>query len=1380
MDRARSDQFLRVIVVLREQADPERVVRDSGARFPIQQMRADLVSQLRGLAERSQAPLLAALDQARRGGGVTSYTPFWIFNGVAIEARPEVIRALAARSDVALVRLDRYRQWVEDPTFVETERDEATSPSVEWGIARIRANEVWSSLHVSGTGVVVAGMDSGVDWLHPVLQTNYRGYNPYGVHSHVGNWFDAVNGAVYPVDDNGHGTHTLGSAVGQDGIGVAPGARWIAVKMLNSAGAGYDSWIHAGFQWLLAPGGDPDRAPDVVNCSWGNKNSLVTTFQPDIEALQAAGILPIFSSGNNGPEAGTVGSPASLPGVFSVGASDERDQVALFSSRGPSPWGEIRPHVVAPGVHVLSSLPGGIYGELDGTSMATPHVAGLAALLHAVSPTLSITRTTSIITSTAVPLTSTIPNNDSGWGRVDAFAAVAALAHPGFITGTVTRAGSGVPIPDATVLATPWMGGGGGTTTTDGEGRYTLALAPSTYDLEVSAFGYAPATVFGVPVDADTVAERDVALTPLPSGTLRGQITEVDGGAPVTATVTVSGTPLATTGAAYTFTLPEGPYVVRARQAGYRVVTATAVITAGEVTIVDLALPSAPTLLLVDGGAWSYDSQITYFRQALDDLALAYDEWPIYTLPDDVPEARDLSPYDAVIWSAPQNGVGHIGAHTAVERYLTSGGRLFLTGQDVGLADDNLSFYDYYRELLKAGFVRNTAGVWVLDGTPGELFAGESITITGPGGADNQTRPDVIALLDRDHAAPVLTYRGDGYGGIQAGTCLDYRSVYLSFGFEGINDRIARRGVMGRVLDWLTAPRLRVGLELTPTMQSHIGRPGTLVTHTVRARHLGYAGITDTVELSLDGAVWSSQLSVPSLTLGPCTSDEVVVSVTVPATVPWDARDVATLTAHSTLSPTIFQTATLTSKAPAPVLLVDDDLFYEQRPIYRAALAEAGIPYDEWQTCPAIGTCRDNSPPREILSRYPIVVWWTGFDLFRPVLSNEEATLQDYLEGGGRLFLSSQDFLHYHHPNAFTRHFLGVLDYMESVTTTVVQGVPGDPLAGWLAPVPLDFPYSNHSDGVMPLPGADVCLRSENRDGTAISHRSASHAAVLFSFPFETLPGSMRPRMMASTVGWLSWLGGSTFGVDRDAVSPGEALTFTLAWANDGPTTASVSLSNTLPVRLTPVDGSLSGPAVYDPLHRRITWQGELASGEELKSTYQVTVATDSPVGALISNTLQLELVDQSIRFSRSAPVRVGAPDLSPSTHTFTPDVVRPGRRVTGTLLVRNAGPADALAATAGISLPASATLVTPSLTVVGGGTAEVGSQGIRWSGSLSAGARVTLTYQLSLPWGLEEELFYGVAFLAGDWGGAWERSAWARQAPWRLFLPVVPRNEGL
>jgi hypothetical protein len=127
------------------------------------------------------------------------------------------------------------------------------------------------------------------------------------------------------------------------------------------------SWIHQGFQWLIAPGGDPASAPDVVNCSWGNGNGFLTTFQADLQALWAAGILAIFSAGNSGPGEGTVNSPASLPGAFAVGATDSSEQVAYFSSRGPSPWGEIRPHVVAPGVSILSSTPGGAYDGLSGT-----------------------------------------------------------------------------------------------------------------------------------------------------------------------------------------------------------------------------------------------------------------------------------------------------------------------------------------------------------------------------------------------------------------------------------------------------------------------------------------------------------------------------------------------------------------------------------------------------------------------------------------------------------------------------------------------------------------------------------------------------------------------------------------------------------------------------------------------------------------------------------------------------------------------------------------------------------------------------------------------------------------------------------------------------
>lgn len=112
-------------------------------------------------------------------------------------------------------------------------------------------------------------MDTGADWLYPALKFNYRGYNPHGPAKHTGKWFDPVTGYFYPFDDHGHGTHVLGIAVGHGGIRVAPGARWIAVKVLDGNGYGYDSWIHAGFQWLLAPEGDPSLAPDVVNCSWG-------------------------------------------------------------------------------------------------------------------------------------------------------------------------------------------------------------------------------------------------------------------------------------------------------------------------------------------------------------------------------------------------------------------------------------------------------------------------------------------------------------------------------------------------------------------------------------------------------------------------------------------------------------------------------------------------------------------------------------------------------------------------------------------------------------------------------------------------------------------------------------------------------------------------------------------------------------------------------------------------------------------------------------------------------------------------------------------------------------------------------------------------------
>jgi len=325
---------------------------------------------------------------------------------------------------------------------------------VEWNIARVRADEVWRDLDITGAGVVVANMDTGVDWTHPALQSKYRGSG--GDHSY--NWYDCTGtypGA--PADGDGHGTHTMGVMVGSDSgsnyhIGMAPDAQWIAVKAFDDNGDSYDTWIHAGFQWLLAPtdlngnNPHPSKAPDAVNNSWGPAlpNVADLTFLPDVQALRAAGIFPVFGAGNSGELGdGTVAAPAGYPESFAVGATDFDDTIASFSGRGPSFWEEVKPEVSAPGVDIRSSVPGGGYeGGWNGTSMATPHAAGLAALLLSAKPSLTLDELENFMQYTAADFGDAGPDNIYGWGRIDAYEAVRWALGSGKLYGEVATSNS--------------------------------------------------------------------------------------------------------------------------------------------------------------------------------------------------------------------------------------------------------------------------------------------------------------------------------------------------------------------------------------------------------------------------------------------------------------------------------------------------------------------------------------------------------------------------------------------------------------------------------------------------------------------------------------------------------------------------------------------------------------------------------------------------------------------------------------------------------------------------------------------------------------------------------------------------------------------------
>jgi len=343
---------------------------------------------------------------------------------------------LADRPEVDRVLVSQRVRPLPVPAPV-TQGDAPAPRGADWNVRLIGADRVWSELGVTGAGVTVGSSDSGVDGGHPALAAGFRGGDD--------SWFDPWNATSAPSDRGGHGTHTLGSAVGRDGVGVAPGAAWTGCVNLDR-NLGNPALYLDCLQFMLAPfppGGDPltdgrpQRAPDILTNSWGCpelEGCDPGALRPATAALAAAGILVVFAAGNTGPRCRSIeDSPAFHPDVLTVGAVDRQRRVTDFSSRGPAPGGGAKPDLVAPGADVLSAMPGGGYGVLSGTSMATPQVAGVAALMWSANPALigDLPRTRRILTATAspVPVSGESCGDEAhvvGAGLVDAYAAVRA------------------------------------------------------------------------------------------------------------------------------------------------------------------------------------------------------------------------------------------------------------------------------------------------------------------------------------------------------------------------------------------------------------------------------------------------------------------------------------------------------------------------------------------------------------------------------------------------------------------------------------------------------------------------------------------------------------------------------------------------------------------------------------------------------------------------------------------------------------------------------------------------------------------------------------------------------------------------------------------
>ncbi|GIH04650.1 hypothetical protein Rhe02_27170 [Rhizocola hellebori] len=519
-------------------------------------------------ATTSQAGVRNLLDNTG-----ADYQSFWIANRIKVTGSSKLIDTLAERAEVATIEeLKTYKLPDVTPGTA------SVSPNmVEWGVDRINAPRVWSELGFRGEGIVVANVDTGTQFDHPALVAKYRGNLGGGVFDHNYNWFDPseVCPTAAPCDNNGHGTHTMGTMVGDDGagnqIGVAPNARFIAAKGCETNSCSDFALLSSG-QWIIAPtdlnGNNPrpDLAPDVVNNSWGG-GGFDPFYQAIVDAWNAAGIFPAFSNGNSGPSCNSSGSPGMYTNSYASGAFDINNVIASFSSRGPGLNGDVKPNIAAPGVNVRSSIPGGGYTTLNGTSMASPHTAATVALIWSASPAVrgDIEATRALLDTTAIDVNDTTcggtaaDNNVFGEGRLDAFAAVSAAPRGalGALSGVITSGGS--PLAGATVVAD---GPISRTTTSAADGTYSFpVLSVGDYVVTASKFGFTTATG-NVTVTEGATATLNLDLASAANATISGTVTSA--GAPVVgATVQLLTTPLsAVTNAAgfYSITAPQGTY----------------------------------------------------------------------------------------------------------------------------------------------------------------------------------------------------------------------------------------------------------------------------------------------------------------------------------------------------------------------------------------------------------------------------------------------------------------------------------------------------------------------------------------------------------------------------------------------------------------------------------------------------------------------------------------------------------------------------------------------------------------------------------------------------------------------------------------------------
>ncbi|MFC1595658.1 S8 family serine peptidase [Candidatus Margulisiibacteriota bacterium] len=369
-------------------------------------------------ARQSQQSIIEILQNARQTSEVSEYESFWIVNAIKVTASSAFFESIANRDDIKKIDLDHKIHLPKPVEGQITTAKQLIPAATQSNLSQISVDTVWNNYRVNstqllGSSIKVAIIDTGIDYNHTLLSSNI-----------VAQYDFAENDADAFDDTSGHGTHVAGIVAAGDGIGVAPSASLLIARVFDDNDVGEISDLSSAAQWSI------DNGARVINMSLGEETPGANTDMLSIiNNIYNMGIVPVAAIGNQGPGDATTTSPGNCPNAIGVGAVDGSNTIASFSSRGPISWdgtSYTKPDVSGPGVSIYSTKPAyqSNYGVLSGTSQATPHVAGVIALMLQANSTLGNSEIKQILKNTADDLGNPGEDNIYGSGVINAIDAL--------------------------------------------------------------------------------------------------------------------------------------------------------------------------------------------------------------------------------------------------------------------------------------------------------------------------------------------------------------------------------------------------------------------------------------------------------------------------------------------------------------------------------------------------------------------------------------------------------------------------------------------------------------------------------------------------------------------------------------------------------------------------------------------------------------------------------------------------------------------------------------------------------------------------------------------------------------------------------------------